>query len=90
MTRENILSIIKGEEVDVTTLNKNNSYIITVELGDTPKETVRQLAERLSNLLRNAQLSHFIIVPTSNGLPALKFYEFKDDQVLEINEDKSN
>ena len=81
MNREDILKIINGETVDISTLNKNNSYIITVELGDMPKEQVGNLCHRLAEILRNAQIEHFIIMPTSNGLPAIKFYEFKDDQV---------
>lgn len=81
MNREDILKIINGETVDVSTLNKNNSYIITLELGDMPKERVADMCHRFSELLRRAQLEHFVIMPTNNGLPAIRFYEFKDDQL---------
>ena len=80
MSKEDILKIINGESVDVSTLNKNNSYIITVELGDMPKESVYDICHRFSEFLRNVQLEHYVIVPTYNGLPALKFYEFKDGE----------
>lgn len=84
MNREDILKIINGESVDVSTLNKNNSYIITIELGDTPKDVIAEMGHRLAECLRDAEIEHFIIVPTCNGLPAIKFYEFKDDQVSEV------
>ena len=90
MTRENILSIIKGEDIDVTTLNKNNSYIITMEVGKMPKEKLMQLGHRVAELLRNAQIEHFILVPTQDNIPTFKFYEFKDGQVSEIDENKNN
>jgi hypothetical protein len=84
MTREDILKIIDGKEVDVATLNKNNSYIITVEIGSLPAEVVQQVCKRLSECLHEAQIKHFVIVPTRDNLPALKFYEFKDNQVSEV------
>ena len=84
MTRENILSIIKGEEVDVTTLNKNSSYIITMEVGKMPKDTLIQMSHRVAELLRNAQIEHFVLVPTQDNIPAFKFYEFKDSEVSEV------
>jgi len=84
MTREDVLKIIDGKEVDVATLNKNSSYIITVEVGSMPAETVQQVCKRLSECLYEAQIKHVVIVPTSNGLPTLKFYEFKDGEVSEV------
>lgn len=84
MTRENILSIIKGEDVDVTTLNKNNSYIITMEVGKMPKENLMQMSRRVAEMLRNAQIEHFILVPTQDNIPAFKFFEFKDGEVSEV------
>lgn len=88
MTREDVLKIIEGKEVDVATLNKNNSYIITMEVGNMPKDTIMQMRRRVADLLHNAQIEHFVLVPTLRGLPAFKFYEFKDSEVSkETNED---
>lgn len=84
MTRENILNIIKGEDIDVTTLNKNNSYIITMEVGKMPKDKLMQFGHRVAEMLRNAQIEHFILVPTQDNIPAFKFFEFKDGEVSEI------
>lgn len=84
MTRENILNIIKGEEIDVTTLNKNNSYIITMEVGKMSKDKLMQFCRRVAELLRNAQIEHFVLVPTQDNIPTFKFFEFKDDEVSEI------
>ena len=84
MTREDILKIIKGEEVDIATLNKNNSYIITVEIGDLPVEAVQQVCKRLSECIHEAKIKHFVIVPTRDNLPAFKFYEFKDNEINEV------
>lgn len=84
MTRDDVLKIIEGKEVDVTTLNKNNSYIITMEVGKMPKEELMLMSHRVAEILRNAQIEHFVLVPTSNGLPAFKFYEFKDNEISEV------
>ena len=48
------------------------------------KENLMQMCHRVADCLRNAQIEHFVVVPTSNGLPAFKFYEFKDGEVSEI------
>lgn len=84
MTKEEILSIIEKGEVNIAELNKNSSYIISIEFGMAPKEQVEQIARFLANSLKRVQIKHFIIVPTVNGLPSLKFYEFKDNQVNEV------
>ena len=84
MTREDVLKIIEGKDVDVATLNKNNSYIITMEVGKMPKENLMQMCHRVADCLRNAQIEHFVIVPTQDNLPAFKFYEFKDGEVSEV------
>lgn len=84
MTREDVLKIIEGKEVDVATLNKNNSYIITVEIGSLPLEAAQHVCKRLSECLYEAQIKHFVLVPTKDNLPALKFYEFKDNEISEV------
>jgi len=84
MTREDVLKIIEGKDVDVAELNKNSSYIITVEVGSMPADNLMQVCRRLADCLRNAQIEHFVVVPISNGLPAFKFYEFKDDEISEV------
>lgn len=84
MTREDVLKIIEGKELDVTTLDKNNSYIITMEVGKMSKDKLVQMSRMFANLLRNAQIEHFVLVPTQDNIPALKFYEFKDGEVSEV------
>lgn len=84
MTKEDVLKIIEGKEVDVAALNKNNSYIITVEVGSLPVEELQQVCKRLAECLREAKIKHFVIVPTRDNLPALKFYEFKDNKISEV------
>jgi hypothetical protein len=82
--KEEILKSIEKGEVNITKLNKNSSYIISVEVGNTSKEQLDALFRYLADRLEEIQIKHFVIVPTHNGIPSLKFYEFKDNKVSEV------
>lgn len=84
MTKEEILKSIEKGEVNITKLNKNSSYIISVEVGNTSKEQLDALFRYLGDRLERIQIKHFVIVPTYNGIPSFKFYEFKDNKVSEV------
>jgi hypothetical protein len=84
MTKEEILKSIEKGEVNITKLNKNSSYIILVEVGNTSKEQIDAILTYLADRLEKIQIKHFVIVPTYNGIPSFKFYEFKDNKVSEV------
>ena len=84
MTKEEILKSIEKGEVNITKLNKNSSYIISVEVGNTPEEQLDGIFRYLTDRLKQIQIKHFVIVPTHNGIPNFKCYEFKDNKVCEV------
>ena len=84
MTKEEILKSIEKSEVNITKLNKNSSYIISVEFGNTSEEQIDAMLRYLVDRLEKIQIKHFVIVPTYNGIPNFKFYEFKDNKICEV------
>lgn len=86
MTKEQLVKIIQ-DEATVETLYKGEAYIIEIEVGDMPKETVKNYLEGIGNRLNTLGLGDVLLVPTNNGLGTLKFYQIKNRHLFEF-EDK--
>ena len=83
MTKDEFLKLIEHDSVEVHELTKNEAYIVEVEVGDMPKESVYQFLNALSEKFTDIGLQNAIFVPTCHGAGKFTFFRVKDRKVLE-------
>ncbi len=83
MTKEELLKTIETSAT-VETLYKNEAYIIEIEVGDMPKEHIKNYLEVIADRLRNLGIQDFVLAPTCNGQGHFKFYRLKDKHLFEV------
>ena len=84
MDKEKLIKIIQAGDTVVNELSKDKAYIIQVEVGDMPKEYVRNFLLNLSEKIKEIGLEKFVITPTHNGNASLTFFEIKEDNLVEV------
>jgi len=83
MTKEELLKAMETSAT-VETLYKNEAYIIEIEVGDMPKEHLKNYLEVIADRLHNLGIQDFILAPTCNGQGRFKFYRLKDKHLFEV------
>ena len=83
MTKDEFLKLIEHDSVEVHELTKNEAYIVEVEVGDMPKESVYQFLNALAEKFTSFGLQDTIFVPTCHGAGKFTFFRVKDRKVLE-------
>ena len=83
-TEQVLKDILSSGTIDVRLLNKKSSYLITVELNDTPKDKMYEYCFGLVyKLRRQLHIKHCVVLPIVDGKPLINFYEIKDKKPSE-------
>jgi len=79
MDKEKLLEILQNGTA-IKELTKDKAYILQVEIGNMPREAQSSFFKYLAEKLREFGLEKFLLIPTSNGQPSIKFFEIKEGE----------
>ena len=81
MTKEQLIDLLQKEEVDLTTLTKEDAYIFSISVGNTPKDCMLKFFNNFSDKLRELGIDKFIIIPKTNDEGLVGVFKVKDGEI---------
>ena len=75
MTKQELIKLIKEDNVSVTTLNKGKGYIIYVECGDLNTDDTGKLLINVKSVFDRMGFKDIIFAPMNHGIKSLEVEE---------------
>lgn len=75
MNKQELLKLIKDDNISVTTLNKGKAYIIYIECGDRDLDTTHKVMTNVKGAFERLGFKDIIFAPMRNGVKSLEVEE---------------
>lgn len=72
---------LEVRKIKMAALNPAKPYMVSIEVGDMPKENVAEFCNNVKEKLEEMGFEQLLIVPCKDGVPSLKFTEVSKERV---------